>query len=138
MLTVAVFSFSNQLLGFTPDIRNHPAIHYFRSGVPVVLGSDDSGEYPDFISYSNFIFNIIFFCAKYGPSPLQLVVLYLLLFTGTFGYDDFTIDWYEVFMAWGLDLAEMKQLAMNSILFSSMSDEEKQVNCKQNNTNSSL
>ena len=47
---------------------------------------------------------------------------------GTFGYDDFTIDWYEVFMAWGLDLAELKQLAMNSILFSSMSEEEKQVN----------
>ena len=50
---------------------------------------------------------------------------------GTFGYDDFTIDWYEVFMAWGLDLAELKQLAMNSILFSSMSEEEKQVNCRQ-------
>ena len=47
---------------------------------------------------------------------------------GTFGYDDFTIDWYEVFMAWGLDLAELKQLAINSILFSSMSEEEKQVN----------
>ena len=30
-------------------------------------------------------------------------------------------------MAWGLDLAELKQLAMNSIQYSSMTDEEKQV-----------
>ena len=50
---------------------------------------------------------------------------------GTFGYDDFTIDWYEVFMAWGLDLPELKQLAMNAISFSSMSHEEKQVGAKE-------
>ena len=29
-------------------------------------------------------------------------------------------------MAWGLDLAELKQLAMNTIKYSSMTDEEKQ------------
>ena len=31
-------------------------------------------------------------------------------------------------MGWGLDLAELKQLAMNSILYSSMTNEEKEVN----------
>ena len=46
---------------------------------------------------------------------------------GTFGYNSFTVDWYEVFMAWGLDLAELKQLAMNSLRYSSLSDEEKEV-----------
>ena len=61
-------------------------------------------------------------------SPSHLII-FSVIPIGTFGYDDFTIDWYEVFMAWGLDLAELKQLAMNSILFSSMSEEEKQVNC---------
>ena len=64
---------------------------------------------------------------------LKILDLHLTIFSvipvGTFGYDDFTIDWYEVFMAWGLDLAELKQLAMNSILSSSMSEGEKQVNC---------
>ena len=48
-------------------------------------------------------------------------------FAGTFGYDSFTVDWYEVFMAWGLDLAELKQLAMNSLRYSSLTDEEKEV-----------
>lgn len=30
-------------------------------------------------------------------------------------------------MAWGLDLPDLKQLAMNSILYSSMTDQEKEV-----------
>lgn len=77
---------SNQLLGFIADLRNHPAIHYFRSGHPIVLGSDDAGS---------------------------------------FGVDQFTIDWYEVFMAWGLDLADLKQLALNSLQYSGMSQTEK-------------
>ena len=46
---------------------------------------------------------------------------------GTFGYDSFTVDWYEVFMAWGLVLPELKQLAMNSLRYSSLSDEEIEV-----------
>ena len=49
LFTVLCFPFSNQILGFTPDIRNHPAIHYSRSGIPIVLGSDDPGSYPDLI-----------------------------------------------------------------------------------------
>lgn len=43
----------------------------------------------------------------------------------TFGYDEFTVDWYEAFMAWGLNLADMKQLANNSLAYSAMSKSEK-------------
>ena len=46
------------------------------------------------------------------------------------GYDSFTVDWYEVFMAWGLDLAELKQLAINSLKYSSMTEEDKRVRYK--------
>lgn len=39
---------------------------------------------------------------------------------GRMGYDDFTVDWYEAFMAWGIDLADMKQFANNSLQYSTM------------------
>ena len=77
---------SNQLLGYVPDLRNHPAVHYLRAGVPVVLGTDDPG---------------------------------------TFGYDHFTIDWYMVFMAWGLDLSDLKRLATNALEYSGMATLER-------------
>lgn len=44
---------------------------------------------------------------------------------GTFGYNEFTVDWYYAFMAWGLDLVDLKQLAKNSLEYSAMSDSEK-------------
>jgi adenosine deaminase CECR1 len=34
-------------------------------------------------------------------------------------------DFYAAFMAWGLDLRSLKQLAMNSLTYSAMSGEEK-------------
>ena len=77
---------SNQLLGFTPDIRNHPAQHFFRFGIPIVLGTDDAG---------------------------------------IFGYDNFTVDWYEAFMAWGLDLEDLRTLAINSLTYSGLSEKDK-------------
>ena len=43
MINQSVY-FSNQILGFIPDIRNHPAAHYLRAGVPIVLGADDPGS----------------------------------------------------------------------------------------------
>lgn len=43
----------------------------------------------------------------------------------TLGYDEFTVDWYEAFMAWGLNLADLKQLANNSLAYSAMSKNEK-------------
>ena len=76
---------SNQLLGYIPDLRNHPAVHYIRSGIPIVLASDDPGS---------------------------------------FGYDHVTVDWYQAFMAWGLRLADLKLLALNSLRHSGMSVSE--------------
>ena len=76
---------SNQLLGYIPDLRNHPAAHYIRFGISVVLASDDPGS---------------------------------------FGYDHVTVDWYQAFMAWGLRLADLKLLALNSLRHSGMSISE--------------
>ncbi|CAH1784022.1 unnamed protein product [Owenia fusiformis] len=77
---------SNQILGYVPDIRLHPAVHFLRAGVPIVLGGDDPG---------------------------------------TFGYNYFTVDWYLAYMAWGLDLNDMKQLAINSLNYSALTTDEK-------------
>lgn len=46
---------------------------------------------------------------------------------GSMGYDEFTVDWYEAFMAWGLRLSHMRSLALNSLHFSTMSVSEKAV-----------
>lgn len=43
----------------------------------------------------------------------------------TFGYDEFTVDWYEAVMGWDLTLADMRHLAMNSLEYSSLLDSEK-------------
>ena len=77
---------SNQMLGYVPDLRQHPALNYYRSGIPLILGADDPG---------------------------------------TMGYDDFTVDWYEVYNAWGLDLSDLKKLAENSLRYSTMNDTDK-------------
>ena len=78
---------SNQILGYMADLRNHPALSYFRQGIPVVLGADDPG---------------------------------------TFGLDYFTLDWYQAYMGWGLDLADLRKLALNSLQYSSMTEAQKQ------------
>ena len=44
---------------------------------------------------------------------------------GRMGYDEFTVDWYEAFMAWGIDLADMKQFATNSLQYSTMNSQQK-------------
>ncbi|KAK3086871.1 hypothetical protein FSP39_024690 [Pinctada imbricata] len=46
---------------------------------------------------------------------------------GTFGYDNFTVDWYEAFMGWGINLADLRQLANNSLAFSSLDDTKKRL-----------
>jgi len=76
---------SNQVLGYVPDLRSHPAVAYINAGIPVVLSPDDPG-----------------------------------LTRHTFSY-----DFYEAFMAWELDLRELKQLAMSSLVHSAMDPQEK-------------
>ena len=85
-IAVEVCPISNQVLGYISDLRNHPAVLYINSGLPVVICPDDPG---------------IWKC--------------------TFSY-----DFYAAFMAWGLDLRSLKQLAMNSLIYSAMGPEEKE------------
>jgi len=84
-IAIEICPISNQVLGYIPDLRNHPAITYINSGLPIVLSPDDPG-----------------------------IMRY------TFSY-----DFYVAFMAWGLDLRCLKQLAVNSLLYSAMDPEEK-------------
>ncbi len=85
-IAIEVCPISNQVLGYVADLRNHPAVIYINSGLPVVICPDDPG---------------IWKC--------------------TFSY-----DFYAAFMAWGLDLRCLKQLAMNSLIYSAMDPEEKE------------
>jgi adenosine deaminase CECR1 len=84
-VALEVCPISNQILGFVPDLRNHPGAHYVSAGLPVVLSPDD-------------------------PAMMQ---------------HTFSHDFYVAFMAWGLDLGSLKQLAMNSLLYSAMKPDEK-------------
>lgn len=76
---------SNQMLGYVPDLRSHPAVHYINAGIPIVLSPDDAGVMRNSLSH----------------------------------------DFYVAFMAWGLDLRGLKQIAMNSLTYSAMSGDEK-------------
>lgn len=67
-------------------MRNHPAINYYRSGIPIVIAGDDPGS---------------------------------------FGYNDLTVDYYLIYMAWGLDLSDLKTIANNSVKYSSIPNEVK-------------
>lgn len=84
-IAIEVCPISNQILGYVPDLRNHPAVSYINAGLPVVLSPDD----PAIMRHS------------------------------------FSHDFYQAFMAWGLDLRDLKQLAMNSLLHSAMDVDEK-------------
>jgi len=84
-IAVEACPISNQVLGYIPDLRNHPGVHWLRSGIPVTINPDDPGM---------------------------------------MGYT-FSYDFYEVFMAWDLNLADLKQLAMNSLQHSALNPEEK-------------
>jgi len=85
-VAIEVCPISNQVLGYVADLRNHPAVLYINSGLPVVICPDDPG-----------------------------------VWRATFSH-----DFYAAFMAWGLDLKCLKQLAMNSLLYSAMAPEEKE------------
>jgi adenosine deaminase CECR1 len=84
-IAIEICPISNQLLGYIPDLRNHPAVHYINAGVPIVLSPDD-------------------------PAIMQ---------------HSLSHDFYVAFMAWGLDLRALKQIAINSLAYSAMTANEK-------------
>lgn len=85
-IAIEVCPISNQVLGYIADLRNHPAVLYINSGLPVVICPDDPALWKSTISH----------------------------------------DFYEAFMSWSLDLKCLKQLAMNSLIYSAMEPEEKE------------
>ncbi|UCC41238.1 MAG: hypothetical protein JSV96_07390 [Candidatus Aminicenantes bacterium] len=85
-IAIEVCPISNQVLGYVADLRNHPAVHYINSGLPVIICPDDPA-----------------------------------IWKSTFSH-----DFYAAFMAWGLDLRCLKQLAMNSLIYSAMDSEKKE------------
>ncbi|MFK7969318.1 MAG: adenosine kinase [Bacteroidia bacterium] len=40
-ICVEISPLSNQILGYVPDLRNHPGLGYFRRGIPISLNNDD-------------------------------------------------------------------------------------------------
>lgn len=77
---------SNQKLGYTKDIRNHPATEYLKSGMAIALCSDD-------------------------PAYMERETL--------------TDDFFAATVCWDLDLADLKQLGINSIMYSGLCEREK-------------
>ena len=85
-IALEVCPISNQLLGYTSDLRNHPAYLYFKEGIPIAIASDDPA-----------MFNV----------------------------KGVSYDFYSVVRAWDLNLAEIKQLCLNSIRYSGGSKSER-------------
>ena len=86
-ICIEVSPLSNQILGYVPDLRNHPAVGYMNRGIPITLNTDD-------------------------PS--------------IFAYEGLTYDFWAATVAWGLDLASLKQLAKNALTYSALGEDEKQ------------
>ena len=77
---------SNQTLGYTTDIRVHPATEYLRRGVAIALSSDD-------------------------PTYQENETLTDDFFAGT--------------VCWDLDIADLKQLGINALMYSGLDSYEK-------------
>ncbi len=77
---------SNMSLGYTKDIRNHPATEYLKSGMAISLCSDD---------------------AVYMEN------------------ETLTDDFFMGIVGWDLKVAELKQLGINSIMYSGLENERK-------------
>ncbi len=94
-ICLEVCPISNQRLGYTKDIRNHPATEYLRSGMAISLCSDD----PAYMENSTLTDD--FFAAVYG---------------------------------WDLNIADIKQLCINSIMYSGLDEKTKYESLKAYNT----
>lgn len=86
-IAMEVNPLSNQILGYTENLRMHPASEYINRGLPVTINSDDP----------------------------QI-----------FDYTGLSYDFWTAYMSWNLGLAQLKQLALNSLIYSGLSETEKE------------
>lgn len=85
-ICLEVCPISNQRLGYTRDVRSHPATEYLRTGMAISLCSDD-------------------------PSYMENETL--------------TDDFFAAVVCWDLNLEDLKQLGINSIMYSGLEDKAK-------------
>ena len=86
-ICLEVCPISNQRLGYTPDLRSHPATEYLRTGAALALCSDD-------------------------PAYMERQTL--------------TDDFFAAVVCWNLTLSDLKQLGINSLLYSGLEPKRKQ------------
>ena len=85
-ISLEVCPISNQSLGYTTNIRNHPFLEYIKRGVTLSICSDD----PIFMEHNSLV-------------------------------DDF----FAIIACFDLDISDIKQLCINSIMYSSLDSESK-------------
>ncbi len=93
-ICLEVCPISNQKLGYTRDIRNHPATEYLRSGMAIALCSDD-------------------------PAYMENITL--------------TDDFFAATVGWNLGIRDLKQLGINSLMYSGLDEKEKFASLKEYN-----
>ena len=107
---------SNQLLGLIVDQRNHPIGHMLRHSVNPSLKSRKLKELLDFNPNLQHLYD--------SSSEIIIPVSINNDDPGMWGIDAIlSYDWYIAIVAWNLGIGGIKQLALNSILYSSMSIE---------------
>ncbi|ESO01158.1 hypothetical protein HELRODRAFT_82370 [Helobdella robusta] len=50
---------------------------------------------------------------------------------GTMGYDTVVVDWYVAYVGWGLELGDLKKIALNSLVYNGLTDAERNVAIEQ-------
>ena len=80
-MLVEINPWSNKILGYVNDMRNHPGRILLKNQVPCAISNDDPG---------------------------------------VFGYDGLAYDFTTIFLAWELDLRDVKRLVFNSITYSAL------------------
>lgn len=93
-ICLEVCPISNQKLGYTKDVRNHPATEYLKTGMALALCSDD-------------------------PTYME--------------YETLTDDFFVAVSAWDLTAADLKQLGINSIMYSGLDNDTKFKSLKEYN-----
>lgn len=98
-IAIEICPASNQLLGYVPDLRMHPGLNYYRSGVPIVIGGDD----PATFGYNEltFDFYLIYLAWGFDLSDLKRISLNSIQFSSmspedkATGYQKWAFEWFN-------------------------------------------